>query len=576
MVMKNNNYFGKDKIPLGSSILEVSKKIDNLERTIKATSKSSIREINRLIQYNQIMNQFDKNLNYVDNICTSHANNQLLSILDSIHRAVVPNNLATVGLFDALINNRQTKEDALICNITASLEQEIYGVYGMVSLAQVKGYTMARFSYEILKTMEQGQFVYEVNDLIDKFINVVTTIGVKATNIMSIASRDIRPCDPDNHKQGETYEQLNKFIQGFVTNEVSLNSQHTCDKTCESYKRTSLYPYETVPSKGIHNCQGSLHDCFEELGTTMCPPNNDANNDRRYGGFKGVTILLKKDEPDKGDVTKCSKHGNTLHEIFGNVQSGYLNVCSVCMCLCDDYNNIETARTFSLRKVETNIVENLVITGIKLVKKKRVFYIQTLQGKLEADGKILNTSLQWVSVADVDYKNPNVSKSDYHTLNYDERSVNLDTLASPDGYAMTGIRFLKIKGHLSLGIKVTPFNFTSGLLQGDENSEWITNSVNDRSEIVISNAGIPTLSRDENIIHMEKNTFVKFGWSDYLKDIQQTPIPFLDIQPVVADPPAPLSGAGIYYKGQPGFGGFVGLKLVAYSYIDLVTTKVGE
>lgn len=75
---------------------------------------------------------------------------------------------------------------------------------------------------------------------------------------------------------------------------------------------------------------------------------------------------------------------------------------------------------------------------------------------------------------------------------------------------------------------------------------------------------------------MEKNTFVKFGWSDYLKDIHQTPVPFLDIQPVVADPPAPLSGAGIYYKGQPGFGGFVGLKLISYSYVELVTTKIGE
>lgn len=86
---------------------------------------------------------------------------------------------------------------------------------------------------------------------------------------------------------------------------------------------------------------------------------NDSNNDRRYGGFKGVTILLKKDEPDKGDVTRCPEHGYSLHDILGNVQSGYLNVCSVCMCLCDDYNDKATARTFSLKKVETNIVENL-------------------------------------------------------------------------------------------------------------------------------------------------------------------------------------------------------------------------
>lgn len=56
--------------------------------------------------------------------------------------------------------------------------------------------------------------------------------------------------------------------------------------------------------------------------------------------------------------------------------------------------------------------------------------------------------------------------------------------------------------------------------------------------------------------------FIRFQPTDFKKDAAQTTVPYFDIQEIVTNPPTPLQGIGIYYKGIEGFGGFVGLKLL--------------
>lgn len=60
------------------------------------------------------------------------------------------------------------------------------------------------------------------------------------------------------------------------------------------------------------------------------------------------------------------------------------------------------------------------------------------------------------------------------------------------------------------------------------------------------------------------NKFVKFRPSDSDKDAGQTTVPFIDTQLVRPMYLTLLSGVGIYYKGSPGFGGFIGPKLIVY------------
>lgn len=48
-------------------------------------------------------------------------------------------------------------------------------------------------------------------------------------------------------------------------------------------------------------------------------------------------------------------------------------------------------------------------------------------------------------------------------------------------------------------------------------------------------------------------------------------VPFIDTQGVEASDPKPLSGAGIYYKSSPGYGGFIAPLIVLYDvHNDLV------
>lgn len=65
------------------------------------------------------------------------------------------------------------------------------------------------------------------------------------------------------------------------------------------------------------------------------------------------------------------------------------------------------------------------------------------------------------------------------------------------------------------------------------------------------------------------NQFIKFRPTDRTKDAAQLTVPFLD-GTFVEGNPTPLSGVGLYYKGQPHFGGFIAPYLIAFDYESLI------
>ncbi|GBP58305.1 hypothetical protein EVAR_11585_1 [Eumeta japonica] len=54
---------------------------------------------------------------------------------------------------------------------------------------------------------------------------------------------------------------------------------------------------------------------------------------------------------------------------------------------------------------------------------------------------------------------------------------------------------------------------------------------------------------------------VAFQLSDWNRDGSQSLIPFIDLQEVITNPPSPIGGLGIFYKGQEDHGGFISLKV---------------
>lgn len=90
---------------------------------------------------------------------------------------------------------------------------------------------------------------------------------------------------------------------------------------------------------------------------------------------------------------------------------------------------------------------------------------------------------------------------------------------------------------------------------------------------------VPTRTRSKSIPTTQSNQYVEFGPTDMDADLGQTTVPYLDSQDVESIPPVALAGAGLFHKGQTGFGGFVAPKLFTYDFaphIEIATdsTKV--
>lgn len=163
---------------------------------------------------------------------------------------------------------------------------------------------------------------------------------------------------------------------------------------------------------------------------------------------------------------------------------------------------------------------------------------------------------------------------DYHTLSWQNRSVNLDTIILPRGCVLTGVRFVVDKEHLSLEIRSTKFDFNSGILL-DEN-EWIPKGYRDRTNLQLyrpePNRYYDIYGAYLSVPDFRPNKFIKFRPSDPDKDAAQTTVPFIDTQMVRPKNLTPLSGVGIYWKGKPGLGGFIAPAIVVYD----MSTHIGN
>lgn len=87
-----------------------------------------------------------------------------------------------------------------------------------------------------------------------------------------------------------------------------------------------------------------------------------------------------------------------------------------------------------------------------------------------------------------------------------------------------------------------------------------------RTELKFIEPDIPIREYLQNVPDSAVNQYLNFAPSDRRKDAAQSTIPFLDIQPIVPDPPVPIAGAGIFHKGRKNSGGFVALKLITYDF----------
>lgn len=215
--------------------------------------------------------------------------------------------------------------------------------------------------------------------------------------------------------------------------------------------------------------------------------------------------------------------------------------------------------------------ENRVITGVALRKHNRIFTWRISERTLIAFGQVNTKDFQDPLTPAATFRHTDVGVVegvDYHTLSWQNRSLELDVLEAPKGQVITGVRFvLRPCGNLALEIRATKFDFTTGRLDlTPGTSTWLSNDNTSKTELLLEKPDVPTRALSKSVPDLKANQYVRFQPTDRVADVAQSTVPFVDIQKVEPHHPMPLSGLGLYHKGQPLFGGYVAPKLVTYNY----------
>lgn len=210
------------------------------------------------------------------------------------------------------------------------------------------------------------------------------------------------------------------------------------------------------------------------------------------------------------------------------------------------------------------------MSAVALRKFQGIFHLVIVERELKPYATLDVSNPTWHLFNKVDYFNIHDATVregiDYHTLTWQNRSINLDTVELPTGKVVTGVRMRVVDDAITLQVRGTDFDFTTGRLKNLDRSFWFSSEKKTHTEIPLESLDIPILSPEKSIPNILSDRFLKFGPSDKYKDLSQTTIPYIDSQLVESHTPIPLSGIGFYYKAFPGYGGFVGPKILNYNF----------
>ncbi|BES96713.1 Hypothetical protein NTJ_09526 [Nesidiocoris tenuis] len=490
---------------------------------------------------------------------------------DRINRRSILKSLSIVQemIDDGIEGHKNTFDNALknaedfTCDVNQSPQQMLFNLYTTFQLTQLKAYTMAHFSWMLLRIYNQGNFTVESERLKTSYLQRMSQQALAIKSVMRDSKNDLWACDPKQHVDGETFVKITKFLQGYIVNEVDLNGDNTCRENCAFYtygKQQGCFKDQFCARQPP--CRGSIVGCkFVDSDMHVCQAPHFS--ERRYDWI----------EYENGRTLGQRKQCNRAVQPVDSWWRYLFWHCSYCFCFCDDPKDGGSDRYFSLRSVTSDTAKNKVVTGMRFVKKGRIVHLQIQQGDLLPHGDINETTVEWVPVQEFDINGEGVEVGrDYHMLTWEHRALDLDDVTLPSGHILTGVKLRRIGGHLNLEIQGTQFNYTKGLLKHNgTRSQWFGNDNTDgaldqpRTMHKLKNPDAPDKSNGLNEVDSRPDTFIEFTSSDAELDVAQTAVPFIDIQPVAPKPPTALVGAGILHKGRPYSGGYVAPKLFTYN-----------
>lgn len=494
---------------------------------------------------------------------TAHVPTSVRGLMERIHEMIVPSSNDPIrkflreGLFQTMLQTFDELESS-ICSTEMSPQQLIYNLYSTLQVTQLKAFVMMQFAYHLLHVYGKGDFSHETSLLQDSFKQRLVQQLATAKAALAQADNMLYKCDPRTHVEGTTYTQLTALLQGYIVNEVDLNGRQTCADNCASYPyATQRGCFDNQYCARQRRCEGTLVNCrFYDADMTICPASDSVNATRRYEWIEyenGITL---------GRKSHCKNFEEKVDSWWRFVYH-----CSYCMCLCDAKQSPLSHRYWSLRPVETDVDNNKVMVGLRFVKKNKVMYLQIRQAKLLPKLLIDTPTAEWLPIEPMEVSDHRtVVGLDYHQMTFEKRALDLDDLTVPQGHVLTGVQFRVLGNHLNMEIRATPFDYRTGQL-AKEKSRWLGNDNTDanidspRSLLRLEGLDVPTASSSPSLPDSLPDSYLLFTHSDLNRDVAQSTLPYIDIQPVSPEPLTPLAGAGLYHKGVPGYGGFLAPRL---------------
>ncbi|XP_055324703.1 uncharacterized protein LOC129579086 [Sitodiplosis mosellana] len=480
------------------------------------------------------------------------------------------------GLFDLTINRKDSilqhiQTEAKCCiryvNYVISEAQLVREYYANVGKAVLRSYAMHQLAHMLMSLIVRENSHATANAERKLYLERYNEFKHTIEGMLTASSLDLWKCNPNPYLDSRTYyTSVTNFMQGYIDNEINLNGEQRCDGTCSDFKLTKNH-YDCqngtlcAHSNFAHaRCTGDIFDCSViDSDGTACLVKDEWENRRynyvtfRNGSTNGHNVLCF-----KAEQTELATRSERIS-----------NECSNCFCYCDEPGQ-KSDRYFSLKDVTSDIGANKIVTGIAIKKINRVIQLTISERELFAFGKVNDTLKRtqiWKNNS-MEFLSDGQNDVDYFTLTREHRSINLDTIFLPLNKVVTGIRFKAQDNMLIIEIRATDFDYETGMLTNLEHSTWIKhtdNRINEhREEITIFEPDSPTRTTNIQERFDSNNKFIRFRSTDIKKDLSQLTIPFFESVPLEASEPRPLSGVGLYYKGENGFGGYIAVKLISY------------
>jgi Domain of unknown function (DUF4803) len=243
------------------------------------------------------------------------------------------------------VDLQQNKE--MLCATKKSAQLILYQLYNAIALAELKGFVLMQFSWMLLRNYGKGNFTIESQLMKKRFDHRTDRTYALLHSVIKDADKSIWRCDPKFHVKDETYVMFTGLMQGYVENEVDLNSYRSCWQNCGYYQFTENFGcyHEEMFCSQHAKCSGKILNCrFIDSDMHVCPAPETSHRRYEYIEYRNGRTL--------GKHVNCTR-GTTAVESWWRL----FYHCSYCFCHCDAVNQ-QSDRYFNLRESVTNITEN--------------------------------------------------------------------------------------------------------------------------------------------------------------------------------------------------------------------------